>query len=86
MTDNTQADNNYRATGSELLQYIQQWEKAEAEKKDIAEHQKEIMATAKAAGYDTARIKDVIKLRALDPGERAEREAVTAMYAEAIGL
>jgi uncharacterized protein (UPF0335 family) len=76
----------HRVAAGQLLQYIEQWEKAEVEKKDIAKHQREIMATAKANGYDPARIKDVIKLRAMDADERAEREAVTALYSEAVGL
>lgn len=79
-------EQSYSVTAGELLQFIERWERLDAEKKDIAEQQKEVMAESKARGYDPARIKDVIKLRAMDADERAEREAVTAMYAEAVGL
>ena len=36
--------------GEELRQFIEQFEQLEAEKKDIAERQKEVMAEAKARG------------------------------------
>lgn len=76
----------YRVTAGELRQFCEQFERLESEKKDIAEQQKEIMAGAKARGYDIARIKDMIKLRAMDPDKRSEMEAVNAMYAEALGM
>ena len=81
MTDQT-----YTVTAGELPQFIERWERLDAEKKDIAQQQKEVMAEAKSRGYDTARIRDVIKLRAMDPDDRAEKEAVLAMYSEAVGL
>jgi len=80
------SEQTYSVTAGELRQFIERWERLDAEKKDIADQQKEVMAEAKSRGYDTARIKDVIKLRAMDANDRAEREAVTQMYAEAVGL
>lgn len=79
-------DTQYKVTASELTQFIERAERLEAEKRDIAEQVKEVFSEAKARGYDVARIKDVIKLRALDPDDRAEREAVLSMYSEAVGL
>ena len=86
MTFNTTEDESHKVTAAELLQFIERWERLDAEKKDIAEQQKEVMAEARSRGYDCARIKDVIKLRAMDPDDRAEKEAVTQMYSEAVGL
>lgn len=79
-------DQSYTVTAGELLQFIERAERLDAEKKDIAEQMKEVFAEARGRGYDVARIKDVIKLRAMDPDERAEKEAVLAMYSEAVGL
>lgn len=45
------AEANYRVTAGELRQFIERLERLEAEKKDIAEQQKEVMAEAKARGY-----------------------------------
>ena len=51
MTD--ESDANYRVTANELRQFIERFERLEAEKKDIADQQKEVMSEAKSRGYDT---------------------------------
>jgi len=79
-------EQSHTVTAGELRSFIERFERLEAEKKDIAQQQKEVMAEAKSRGYEVARIKDVIKLRAMDPDERAEKEAVTQIYSEAVGL
>jgi uncharacterized protein (UPF0335 family) len=45
------AESSYRVTADELRQFIERFERLEAEKKDVAEQQKEVMAEAKARGY-----------------------------------
>jgi uncharacterized protein (UPF0335 family) len=57
----------YRVTADELRQFIERWERLEAEKKDIADQQKEVMAEAKGRGYDTKVMRKVIALRKRDP-------------------
>lgn len=42
---------NYRVTAGELRQFIERFERLDAEKKDLAEQQKEVMAEAKARGF-----------------------------------
>jgi hypothetical protein len=56
-----------------LRQFIERFERLEAEKKDIADQQKEIMAEAKARGYDTKVMRKVIALRKRDKDDIAER-------------
>jgi len=58
---------NYRVTADELRQFIERFERLEAEKKDIAEQQKEVMAEAKGRGYDTKVMRKVIALRKQAP-------------------
>lgn len=48
----TATDATYRVTADELRQFIERFERLEAEKKDIADQQKEVMAEAKARGYN----------------------------------
>lgn len=81
MTDTT-----YRVTGEELRQFIERYERLDAEKQDIAEQQKEVMAEAKARGYDTKIIRKVVALRKRDKDDIAEEEAVLEMYREALGM
>ena len=76
----------YRVTAEELRQFIERWERLEAEKKDIAEQQKEVMAEAKGRGYDTKVMRKVIALRRREPDDIAEEEAVLDMYKQALGM
>ena len=79
-------DASYRVTADELRQFVERYERLEQEKKDIADQQKEVMAEAKARGYDTKVIRKVIALRKRDSDEIAEEEAVLEMYKQALGM
>jgi len=76
----------YNVTADELRQFIERYEHLEAEKKDIVEQQKEVMAEAKGRGYDTKVIRKVIALRKRDKDDLAEEEAVLEMYKAALGM
>ncbi|MEP4194621.1 MAG: DUF2312 domain-containing protein [Aliishimia sp.] len=76
----------YRVTAEELRQFIERIERLDAEKKDLADQQKEVMAEAKGRGYDTKIIRKVIALRKRDSDDIAEEEAVMEMYKEALGM
>lgn len=80
------SDELYRVTASELRQFIERIERLDAEKKDLAEQQKEVMAEAKGRGYDTAVMRKLIALRKRDKDDIAEEEAVMALYTEALGM
>ncbi len=64
----------YNVTADELRQFIERVEQLEAEKRDIADQIKEVMAEAKGRGYSTPVMREV------------EREAVLQMYANALGM
>jgi uncharacterized protein (UPF0335 family) len=83
MTMNDQA---YNVTAEELRQFIECAEQLEAEKKDIAEQEKELFAEANGRGYDTKIMRKIIALRKRKPDEIAEEEAILEMYKEALGL
>lgn len=76
----------YDIAAEELLQFIEQYEQLESEKKDITERQKEVMAEAKARGYDTKVIKKIISLRARNKDDVAEEEAILETYKAALGM
>lgn len=89
----TQADtsaekspDSYRVTAGELRQFIERFERLEQEKKDLAEQQKEVMAEAKARGYDTKVMRKLVALRKRDPEDISEEEAVLELYKEALGM
>jgi uncharacterized protein (UPF0335 family) len=81
MTDETQ-----RVTAAELRAFVERYERLEADKKDIADQQKEVLAEARGRGYDVKVMRKVISERKKTPDERAEEQAVLDMYLQALGL
>ncbi|EDQ04218.1 hypothetical protein DSM14862_01857 [Sulfitobacter indolifex] len=82
----SEGDATYRVTANELRQFVERIERLDAEKKDLAEQQKEVMSEAKSRGYDTKVLRKVIALRKRDKDDIAEEEAVLDMYKEALGM
>jgi uncharacterized protein (UPF0335 family) len=80
------APSSYRITAGELRSFIERYERLDAEKKDIADQQKEVMAEAKARGYDVKILRKLVALRKKDPQEISEEEAVLQVYREALGM
>ena len=83
---NNSASDSYRVTREELRQLIERFERLEAEKNDLADQQKEVMAEAKGRGYDTKIIRKLIAMRKREPDDIAEEEAILDMYKEALGM
>ncbi|MGI3165531.1 DUF2312 domain-containing protein [Pseudooceanicola sp. 200-1SW] len=79
-------DKAYRVTAGELRSFVERFERLDAEKKDITDQQKEVMAEAKGRGYDTKALRKLIALRKREPDDVAEEEAVLEMYKEALGM
>ncbi|SDF90701.1 Uncharacterized conserved protein, UPF0335 family [Alloyangia pacifica] len=84
--DKAVSDGAYGVAAGELKQFIERLERLEAEKKAIADQQKEVMAEAKGRGYDTKIVRKVIALRKRDKDDIAEEEAVLEMYKAALGM
>ena len=76
----------YRVTASKLRAFVERYERFEAEKREIADQQKEVMAEAKARGYDTKILRKIVALRKKDPQEIAEEQAVLDLYMDALGM
>lgn len=79
-------DNTYAVTAEELRQFVERAEQLAAEKKDIAEQEKELFAEAKGRGYDTKVMRKVIALRKRKPDDIAEEDAILEMYKAAMGM
>ena len=82
----TNTDGAYRVTADELRQFIERIERLDAEKKDLADQQKEVMAEAKGRGYDTRVMRKLVAMRRRDSEDLAEEEAVLDLYREALGM
>ena len=82
----TDEQTQYRVTAGELRAFIERIERLDVEKKALADQQKEVLAEAKARGYDTKALRKLVALRKMDPQEVSESEAVLEMYKDAIGM
>lgn len=80
------AQRSFRASASELRQFVERIERFDAEKKDISDQQNEVMAEAKARGYSAKVIRKIIALRKRDADDIAEEEAILRMYKDALGM
>lgn len=76
----------YKVAAEELRQFVERIERLDAEKKDIADQQKEVLAEARGRGYDTRVMRKLIAMRRRDRDDLAEEEAVLDMYRQALGM
>ena len=81
-----EARDRYRITAGELRQFIERYERLEAERRDLSDQMKEVMAEAKARGYDAKVLKKLIALRKRDSTEVSEVEAILELYKQALGM
>lgn len=72
--------------GDELRLLVERIETMEEEKKGVLEDIREIYLEAKSRGFDAKIIRQIIRLRALDPDKRQEERFLIDTYASAIGL
>jgi uncharacterized protein (UPF0335 family) len=80
------SDEQYRVTADELRQFIEQVESQEAEITAVRGLIKETMAEAKARGYDTKIIRQIVRLRKKSADVRAEEEAILELYKQALNM
>ncbi len=72
--------------GSHLKSYVERIEKLEEDKKALADDIREIFSEAKAFGFDTKIMREVIKLRKYDSSELYEKESMLEIYKTALGM
>lgn len=69
-----------------LKAFVERIERLEEEKAAIMNDIKEVYAEAKANGFCTKTLKEIIKRRAMAEYERLERDAMLATYEQALGM
>lgn len=68
----------------QLKSIIDRVERLDAEKAEIAEQQKEVLAEAKGNGFSPKIIRKIVRLRKLSRAARQEEEALTDLYLHAV--
>lgn len=77
---------NGNVTAEHLRSYIERIERLEEEKAALATDIREVFAEAKANGYDSKTMRQVIKLRKMEPSDRDEQEYLLDTYCRALGM
>lgn len=72
-------------TREKLRQTVAKIERLEEEKREIADAVKEVYAEAKAIGFDTKALRQVIRLRKIERAEREEQDMILETYLIALG-
>jgi len=70
----------------QLRQFIERVERLEEEKKGIADDIREVYSEAKGQGYDPKIMRQIVRLRKMQPHDRAEMEAILDTYKSALGI
>ncbi|MDR0741584.1 MAG: DUF2312 domain-containing protein [Rickettsiales bacterium] len=70
----------------QLTTIIERIEKLNEDTANIAADIKEIFAEAKSAGFDPKYIRQMIRLRKMDPDEIDEQDELVKMYRSALGI
>ena len=73
-------------SGEQLRLLIERVERLEEEKKGISDDIKDVYGEAKAVGYDTKIMKQIVKLRKKTRDARMEEEALLETYKSALGI
>ena len=74
------------AAREKLRLTVERIERLEEEKKEVADQIKDVYAEAKAVGYDTKIMRQIVRLRKMTPDDRAEMDAILDTYKAALGL
>ena len=69
-----------------LKSFIERIERLEEEKAAIASDVKEVYAEAKGTGFDTKIMRQIIRLRKMEPNDRQEQEELLDIYMRAVGM
>lgn len=69
-----------------LRAFVERIERLEEEIKALNADKSDVYGEAKASGFDTKILRQVIALRRKDHAERKENEAILELYLEALGM
>jgi uncharacterized protein (UPF0335 family) len=70
----------------QLRQFVEQIERLEEEKKQLASDIRDKYTEAKAVGFDVKALRQILRLRKKTNEERQEEESVLEVYMHALGM
>ncbi len=69
-----------------LRSFIERIERLEEDRTGLNSDIREVLSEAKSAGFDTKTIRQIVRLRKLEPSERQEQEHLLEVYRSAVGV
>lgn len=70
----------------ELKSFVTRIENLEEQKSALTDDIKDVFTELKGRGYDARAVRQILKLRKIDPNERTEQEAIVETYMTALGM
>ena len=74
------------AADNRLRLLLERIERLDEERKGLADDIRDVFSEAKATGYDAKIMKQILRLRKMDPDKRREEELLLDTYKCAVGL
>ena len=69
-----------------LRSFIERIERLEEDRTGLNSDIRQVLSEAKSAGFDTKTIRQIVRLRKLEPSERQEQEHLLEVYRSAVGV
>jgi len=69
-----------------LRSFIERVERLEEDRANLNADIREVYSEAKSAGFDAKTMRQIVRLRKLEPAERQEQEHLLEIYRNAVGL
>ena len=83
MTEDAQQGHNSK---EQLKSIVERIENLAEQIEELRDDQKDIYAEAKGNGWDVKALREIVRLRKMDPDKRAERETILETYMSALGM
>mgnify|MGYP002633391297 FL=1 len=69
-----------------LRSFVERIERLEEDRSNLTADIREVISEAKSAGFDAKALRQVVRLRKLDPDERQEQEHLLEVYRRALEI
>jgi uncharacterized protein (UPF0335 family) len=76
----------HRFAKDQLKAFVERIERLEEEKKALTAYIRDLYNEAKAQGFDSKVMRQVVRLRKMDRHDRMEQEALLDLYLSALGM
>ncbi len=79
-------ENVVSSDAGQLNKFVERIERLEEEKRELGADIREVYAEAKGAGFDVKVLRQVLRLRKMDPADRQETEFLRDEYKKLLGM